>query len=194
MQGPAREYRPVSGTHRGFVRPVKPQDELLSPILDLASPTSHHVSLRPFTFAHSPPVLVPHCVFDPPDLCSIVCLPHRSPPHSGEIGLTAFRCIMRDPRMSHIPLILETPAADKPLEVGELAVWVKEIKLLHEIQAIADDEWPAKRSAIEKRWRADRDVMNPPKEPKGKAKNAKKAKKGKKDEDEDEGCESCSDD
>ncbi|RSH90599.1 hypothetical protein EHS25_001204 [Saitozyma podzolica] len=102
----------------------------------------------------------------------------------GDIGLTAFRCIMRDPRMSHIPLILETPAADKPLEVGELAVWVKEIKLLYEIQAIPEDEWSAKSVEIEKRWRADRDVMNPPKEPKGKAKNAKKAKKGKKDEDE----------
>ena len=101
---------------------------------------------------------------------------------------------MRDPRMSHIPLILETPAADKPLEVGELAVWVKEIKMLYEIQAIPDDEWPAKSGEIEKRWRAERDVMNPPKEPKAKAKNAKKAKKGKKDEDEEEGCESCSDD
>jgi AP endonuclease-1 len=95
---------------------------------------------------------------------------------------------MRDPRLATIPLILETPATEKPLEVGELAVWTKEIKLLYEIQAIGDEEWPVKLPEIEARWRGERDTLNPPKPSKFKA--TKKVKRGKKGDE--EGCESHS--
>jgi len=88
--------------------------------------------------------------------------------------------------MAGIPLILETPAASNPLEVGELSLWTKEIQMLYEIQAIEDDEWEKKQVEIEARWRAERDKLNPPKEKKVKEKKVK-AKKGKKDEEE---CES----
>jgi AP endonuclease-1 len=109
---------------------------------------------------------------------------------SGQIGLTAFREIMRDPLMAGIPLILETPAANNPLEVGELCLWMKEIHLLYEIQAIEDDEWDTKQVEIEARWRAERDKLNPPKEKKVKEKKAPAAKgKAKKKKDEEE-CES----
>lgn len=86
--------------------------------------------------------------------------------------------------MAGIPIILETPAADNPLDVGELSIWMKEIGLLYEIQKIEDDEWPEKEKEISARWRVERDKMNPPKE-KGE-KGAKKGKKGKKAKDEDE--------
>lgn len=89
--------------------------------------------------------------------------------------------------MSGIPLVLETPAAENPLEVGELAIWVKEITLLYQIQAIPDDEWAEKEETIREEWRKVRDVMNPPKEKKVAAgkKGKGKAKKGD-DEDEDD--------
>jgi AP endonuclease-1 len=92
---------------------------------------------------------------------------------------------MLDPLMSGIPLILETPAAENPLEVGELAIWVKEIALLYKIQAIPDEEWTEKEEGIREEWRKVRDVMNPPKEKKPAAKKGKgKAKKGESDDDE----------
>ncbi|WVQ94566.1 hypothetical protein IAU59_001646 [Kwoniella sp. CBS 9459] len=113
----------------------------------------------------------------------------------GKIGLTGFRCLMRDPLMAGIPLVLETPAPEKALEVGDLAIWTREIKLLYEIQGIEDEEWEKRKDEIENRWRKERDSINPPKEkaprgskaaPKakatGKAKPAAKGKKGKKDE------------
>lgn len=102
----------------------------------------------------------------------------------GQIGLTAFRELMRDPLMAGIPIILETPAADNPLDVGELAIWMKEIGLLYEIQRIEDAEWPQREKEISVKWRAERDLMNPPKE-KGE-KGGKKGKKGKKGKDEEE--------
>ncbi|WWD08750.1 hypothetical protein V865_006863 [Kwoniella europaea PYCC6329] len=109
----------------------------------------------------------------------------------GKIGLTGFRCIMRDPLMSGIPLVLETPAPEKALEVGDLAIWMREIKLLYEIQGIDDEQWEVKKDEIEARWRQERDSINPPKDkgpgPKAKAKSApkgkKKAKKDESDED-----------
>ncbi|WVW79866.1 hypothetical protein I302_101836 [Kwoniella bestiolae CBS 10118] len=109
----------------------------------------------------------------------------------GKIGLTGFRCIMRDPLMSGIPLILETPAPEKALEVGDLAIWMREIKLLYEIQGISDEDWKVKKDEIEARWRKERDGINPPKEKgpkaKGKATPAPRGKKkGKKEESEDE--------
>ena len=88
--------------------------------------------------------------------------------------------------MSGIPLILETPAAENPLEVGELAIWVKEIGLLYRIQAIPDDEWAEQEEGIREDWRKVRDLMNPPKEKKPAAKKGKKGKKGDEDEDEDD--------
>lgn len=101
------------------------------------------------------------------------------------IGLTAFRCIMRDPLMAGIPLVLETPAPDAPTPAEHLSIWTKEIALLYEIQEIEDDEWEVKKEEIEKRWRKERDAINPPKEKKkpaakGKAKKIKKV--------EDDGC------
>ena len=115
---------------------------------------------------------------------------------SGQIGLTAFREIMRDPLMEGIPLILETPAASNPLEAGELSLWVREIKMLYEIQAIEDDDWETKSVEIEARWRAERDKINPPKEKKVKEKKEPAAKgkaKSKKKKDEEE-CESHGED
>jgi AP endonuclease-1 len=101
----------------------------------------------------------------------------------GQIGLSAFRCIMRDPLMAGIPLVLETPAADNPLESGELAIWKKEIELLYRIQAMGDEEWAAGEEGVREAWRKVRDEMNPPKErkPKGKGKG-----KGKQEEEEEE--------
>ena len=91
---------------------------------------------------------------------------------------------MRDPLMSGIPLILETPAPEKALEFGDLALWAREIKLLYEIQGIEDDEWLTKEAEIEKRWRKERDILNPPKppkekKPKGEKTQAKKENKAK---------------
>jgi AP endonuclease-1 len=103
--------------------------------------------------------------------------------------------MMRDPLMSGIPLILETPAPEKALELSDLAIWAREIKLLYEIQGIGDDEWVVKEGEIERRWREVRDLLNPPKPPKEKKVKEKekgggevkaKAKKGKKTEEEEE--------
>lgn len=98
---------------------------------------------------------------------------------------------MRDPLMSGIPLVLETPAADNPLDVGELAIWTKEIALLYRIQGIEDQEWEKQKEGIVQEWRKVRDVMNPPKEKKPKATAAAGAKgkgkgKGKKKADEED--------
>ncbi|CAD6568544.1 MAG: hypothetical protein TREMPRED_004634 [Tremellales sp. Tagirdzhanova-0007] len=101
----------------------------------------------------------------------------------GKIGLSAFRAIMRDPLVSGIPLILETPAPEKALEFSDLAIWAREIKLLYEIQAISDADWVRTEGEIEKRWRVERDLLNPPKPPKTpKEKKPKVEKKGKKGE------------
>ncbi|WWC59885.1 uncharacterized protein I303_102447 [Kwoniella dejecticola CBS 10117] len=97
----------------------------------------------------------------------------------GKIGLTGFRCIMRDPLMAGIPLVLETPAPEKALETGDFAIWMREIKLLYEIQGIDDEEWKTRKDEIEERWRKERDSINPPKE-KGLPAKGKAAPKGKK--------------
>lgn len=78
--------------------------------------------------------------------------------------------------MAGIPLILETPAPEKALEFSDLAIWAREIKLLYEIQGIEDDEWVTREAEIEKRWRAERDVLNPPKAPKEQKEKEKKEK------------------
>ncbi|EIW67850.1 hypothetical protein TREMEDRAFT_33014 [Tremella mesenterica DSM 1558] len=104
----------------------------------------------------------------------------------GKIGLSAFRQIMRDQRLQNIPMVLETPAPEKALEAGNLAIWTKEIQLLYEIQGISDDEWVNKEEEIMVRWRKERDEINPPKEKPPKGAKAPKGKKGKKDKEESE--------
>lgn len=109
---------------------------------------------------------------------------------SGEIGLTAFRLILRNPHFAGIPIILETPLPEpsKGTPNAELSVCDKEIELLYRVQAIEDDEWELQKDQIAAEWRVERDKLNPPKEPKEKGKKpaAKKGKKGKKDEEEDD--------
>ncbi|KAL1412874.1 DNA-(apurinic or apyrimidinic site) lyase [Vanrija albida] len=102
----------------------------------------------------------------------------------GEIGLSGFRALMRDPLMAGIPLILETPSgAGGGGETGDLSVWTKEIALLYEIQGVPDDEWAEKSVEIEKRWRKERDALNPPKDKKGPKKGKKKAQDSDEDDD-----------
>ena len=86
-------------------------------------------------------------------------------------------------------MILETP--QNPSDNGEaLILEAMETKMLYEIQQIGDDDWEEKKLEIEKRWRADRDRLNPPKEKGPKAPKPKKNKKKK----EEEGCESHDED
>ncbi len=67
----------------------------------------------------------------------------------GEIGLAAFRFLMRDPRLSGIPLILETPTFEEP------DVWAREIKLLYELQVLdgADDAVAPRLAEMTDAWR-----------------------------------------
>lgn len=100
----------------------------------------------------------------------------------GEIGLTGFREMMRDPRMAGIPMVLETPSGPEDVVVSE--IWGKEIALLYEIQGVEDAEWEEKKGEIEARWRKERDAIAPPKEKKKPAAKGgkKKAKKEESDE------------
>ncbi|BEJ12568.1 hypothetical protein CspHIS471_0210280 [Cutaneotrichosporon sp. HIS471] len=93
----------------------------------------------------------------------------------GEIGLTGFRELVRDPRMAGIPMALETPSGPEDGVMSE--IWAKEVALLYEIQAVPDTEWEERKVEIEARWRKERDAISPPK-----AKPVKKtaSKKGKK--------------
>jgi AP endonuclease-1 len=102
----------------------------------------------------------------------------------GEIGLTGFRELVRDPRMAGIPMVLETPSGPEDGVVSE--IWGKEVALLYEIQGVPDSEWETKKGEIEARWRKERDAISPPKA-KPVKKTASKAKgKKKKDESESE--------
>ena len=49
----------------------------------------------------------------------------------GTIGLPAFQTILNDPRTQDIPLILETPSFERPVEV-----WGKEIAALNEVSGM----------------------------------------------------------
>ncbi|WVN87216.1 uncharacterized protein L203_102393 [Cryptococcus depauperatus CBS 7841] len=102
----------------------------------------------------------------------------------GKIGLSAFRCIMRDPLMAGIPIVLETPAADGPTAKEHVSIWSKEISLLYEIQGLDDAEWELRREEIEMRWRKERDTINPPKEKKAASKKTKQTKKKESDSEE----------
>lgn len=97
----------------------------------------------------------------------------------GEIGLSGFRELVRDPRMAGIPMVLETPSGPEDAVVS--AVWAKEVALLYEIQQVEDGEWEEKKVEIEGRWRKERDAIAPPKnkekKPAAKGKGKKKAKK-----------------
>ncbi|TXT05647.1 uncharacterized protein COLE_06967 [Cutaneotrichosporon oleaginosum] len=85
----------------------------------------------------------------------------------GEIGLTGFRELVRDPRMAGIPMVLETPSGPEDGVMSE--IWAKEVALFYEIQGVSDGEWESKKVEIETRWRKERDAISPPK-----AKPAKK--------------------
>jgi AP endonuclease 1 len=109
---------------------------------------------------------------------------------SGEIGLPAFRFLLRDTRLSSIPLILETPTFE------ETGVWRREIELLYEIQCLegSEEEVEVKLGEVKAAWTRERDEIkkNSKKGDKGPKPPKKKGKKGKADadadeEDEDEG-------
>jgi len=52
----------------------------------------------------------------------------------GSLGLDAFRHLMNDPRVQNIPLILETPSFERPVDM-----WGKEIAVLQQLsQAVAE--------------------------------------------------------
>lgn len=100
----------------------------------------------------------------------------------GEIGLTGFRCLMRDGRMQGIPMVLETPSGDG----DEMEVWKEEIALLYEIQKVEDGDWEEKKGEIAARWRKRRSEIAPAKVKavKGKAKGKRKKDDSSEDEDE----------
>lgn len=53
----------------------------------------------------------------------------------GYLGITTFRHILQDPRTQNIPLILETPSFEQPLEV-----WGKEIEILQMMASSPETE------------------------------------------------------
>jgi AP endonuclease-1 len=63
--------------------------------------------------------------------------------NSGHLGIGAFRNIMNDPRVQNIPLILETPSFEQPMEV-----WGKEIAMLQRLSSVVR-EIPENKAAIE---------------------------------------------
>lgn len=81
---------------------------------------------------------------------------------------------MRDSRLQHIPLILETPGGK---DGKDNDIYAAEITMLYEIQKVEDAEWPEKKVEIEARWRKARDEINPPVEKPAKKGPAKKGKK-----------------
>ncbi|KAI5451430.1 DNA-(apurinic or apyrimidinic site) lyase [Naganishia albida] len=96
----------------------------------------------------------------------------------GEIGLACFRLIVRDPRLAHIPLILETPT------VEETSVWRREIEILYELQHVdgSEEEVTAKLQEMTDAWKTELAEMRrvSGKGPKEKKAPAAKGKKGKK--------------
>ncbi|KAG6911420.1 hypothetical protein DXG01_016517 [Tephrocybe rancida] len=52
-------------------------------------------------------------------------------PRSGKIGIAGFYHIMNDPRMQHIPLVLETPSHELPTDT-----WAKEITALNSLSGL----------------------------------------------------------
>lgn len=101
----------------------------------------------------------------------------------GEIGLAAFRFVVRDERLAGIPLILETPTFE------ETEVWQREIKLLYELQEVdgTDAQVEARLKQMTEDWRKELAEMrrksgkDQPKAPK-----AKKGKKADQDENSDD--------
>ena len=84
----------------------------------------------------------------------------------GFIGLRGFHCLMNDPRLANIPLILETPSEkpdpkDPKKKIEDKSVWTKEIKLLESL--IGMDPEGAEYKTLEKeladRGRAEREEM-----------------------------------
>ncbi|XP_006457703.1 hypothetical protein AGABI2DRAFT_114752 [Agaricus bisporus var. bisporus H97] len=61
----------------------------------------------------------------------------------GYLGIGAFRNLMNDPRVQNIPLILETPTFEQPIDT-----WGKEIAMLQKL-SLAVSEIPENNSALE---------------------------------------------
>lgn len=98
---------------------------------------------------------------------------------SGEIGLECFRLIVQDPRLTQIPLILETPTFE------ETSVWRREIEILYELQSVdgTEEEIASKLAEMTDAWRKELAEMRRisgkgPKEKKAPAAKTKKGKKG----------------
>ena len=97
---------------------------------------------------------------------------------SGEIGLECFRLIVQDPRLTQIPLILETPTFE------ETSVWRRDIEILYELQDVrgSEKEIADKLREMTEAWRSELAEMRrvSGKGPKEKKAPAGKGKKGKK--------------
>src|SRR5689334_2438880 len=53
----------------------------------------------------------------------------------GSLGLNAFRHVMNDSRVQNIPLILETPSFERPVDV-----WGKEVAVLQQLSRVVAEE------------------------------------------------------
>ena len=89
---------------------------------------------------------------------------------SGELALPAFHHILTDPRMRHIPLILETPIFESP------SVWKEEIAVLNELSGLTAEGMQGKRVEMVKRVK---DALALAEKDSGKAKGKKKLKEAK---------------
>lgn len=69
----------------------------------------------------------------------------------GEIGMAAFRFIVQDSRLAHIPLILETPTFE------ETEVWKREIEILYQLQQLTgtDEEVESVLKEMTDGWRSE---------------------------------------
>ena len=75
----------------------------------------------------------------------------------GYLGLEAFRCIMNDKRLHHLPMVLETPSEDENKKEDK-TIWAREIELLEWLVGKqADDAEVLKKSAeLQEQGAADR--------------------------------------
>jgi AP endonuclease-1 len=108
----------------------------------------------------------------------------------GEIGLAAFRFIVRDPRLAKIPLILETPTFE------ETEVWKREMEILYQLQEVegTDEEVEVILKEMTDSWRDELKEMRaksgkgpkPKPAKKEKTPTTKKKGRGKKESDDDD--------
>lgn len=100
--------------------------------------------------------------------------------------MECFRLIVQDPRLTQIPLILETPTFE------ETSVWRREIEILYELQDVngTEEEVASRLKEMTDAWKTELAEMRRisgkgPKEKKQPAAKGKKGKKGADAEDED---------